>query len=102
MTVDATEYVVERSPGGLTYGPWQQHDTQADVWALSATTDRGRVRLLLDETAMYELWTEIQHTPWPREPRPEGRLAAEVVEHARHASREQLQAALEVLERGGR
>lgn len=92
----ADECRVRNTGKALSYGPW---DSDGEEWALSVSTaGDGRIRLLFADDAMYELWTEVQHVPWPRDPEPKGTLVREVVEHARAADAETLRDALDVLE----
>jgi len=73
-----TTYRADPERPGITYGP---HRSDRDEWVLSInTTGEDRVEIVLDEDAMYELWTEVHNVPWPREPDPKGRLVREIVE----------------------
>ena len=60
---DAERYTVDAAPVGLgvTYGP----AGGADGYRLTTLTDDGRVEIVFPEPAMYTLWTEVRHTPWP-------------------------------------
>lgn len=72
------EYCVPDNGMSITYGP---RDADGGEWSLQCATESDRqLRLLLGETAMYELWTEVQHVPWPRDDDPAGDLREEIVE----------------------
>jgi len=60
---DVERYTVDADRVGLgvTYGP--AYD--ADGYVLTTITDEGRVEIEFPERAMYTLWTEVRHTPWP-------------------------------------
>lgn len=96
------EFRVRNNGKSMSYGPWNVgEDEDAEEWMLGiSTAGDGRIRLLLGDEAMYELWTEVQHTPWPRKPEPKGTLVQEIVEHARAADEETLRQALEVFPTG--
>jgi hypothetical protein len=89
-------FEVADSGKAISYGPGYEEDGPWCLWA--TTTDGERVCLQLDETAMYELWTEVHNTPWPRDGRGiEGRLRRSVVALAESADELTLRDALEVL-----
>lgn len=93
------EYRVRNDGQSLSYGPWNE---DRDEWSLGiSTAGDGRIRLLLGETAMYELWTEVHNTPQPGDATEEGTLVREVVERANGADAEMLRSALSVLEGEG-
>ncbi|WP_254271118.1 hypothetical protein [Haloarcula marina] len=47
----------------VSYGPSAHVD--GDGYVLSFSTDAGRVEILVDERAMYDLWSEVRGVPWP-------------------------------------
>jgi hypothetical protein len=78
----------------VSYGP---SDRDGAAFVLRVGTEDGAVRIHLDEEEMYELWTEVQHTPWPdrhEEDEEIGRLRSELVEKAMGADAEMLRDAL--------
>jgi hypothetical protein len=78
----------------VSYGP---SDRDGAAFVLRVGTEDGAVRIHLDEDEMYELWTEVQHTPWPDrrdEDEEVGRLRNELVERAMGADAEMLRGAL--------
>jgi hypothetical protein len=66
----------------FSYGPLYQNDEDDDEeWLLGVTTaEAGRVEIVVDERAMYELWIEVQDVPWPRRREPRDTLVRETVE----------------------
>ena len=87
---------VRDSGKAISYGPSRERD--ASEWMLAlATEGDGRVEIHVDETAMYELWTEVHDVPWPREPTERGVLSRRLVEHAERADADQLRDALEAI-----
>lgn len=86
------------SAKNVSYGP---SDREGAAFVLRVGTEDGAVRIHLDEEEMYELWTEVQHTPWPdrREESEEiGRLRRELVEKAMGADAEMLTEALDAID----
>lgn len=97
--IGAPTYEFRVRENSFSYGPW---DADGGEWALSASTaDGDRVRLLLGETAMYDLWTEVQHVPWPREPEPRGTLSREIVEKVNGMDEDQLREVLDTVDAVG-
>lgn len=91
---ETIERELQDDGSSISYGPWDD-----ERWSLSATTSGGdRVRLLLGENAMYELWVETQSVPWSREPRPEGTLRREIVELIVDQDEQALREILELVE----
>jgi len=90
------EYCVPDNGMSITYGPW---DADGGEWSLQVGTESDRqIRLLLGEAAMYELWTEIQHVPWPRDDDPAGDLREEIVEKINGMDEDQLREVLDVVD----
>ncbi|WP_435147195.1 hypothetical protein [Halobaculum sp. P14] len=92
---DATTYSVAEART-VAYGPL---GFEGAPWVLRFQTETaGRVSVRFDETAMYELWTEVHNVPWPGG-RPETRsdLQREVVALAEGADEEMLQDAVAAL-----
>ena len=88
--------VHEEDRATISYGPGR--DDEPGEWTLTiASEETGRVELLLDKAAMYELWTEVQGVPWPREHSERAELRRRLVEYARGADAEGLRDALEEL-----
>ncbi|MFC6987549.1 hypothetical protein ACFQJD_00275 [Haloplanus sp. GCM10025708] len=50
------------SAKNISYGPSSRENA---AYVLRIGTEDGTVEIHLDEEEMYELWTEVQHTPWP-------------------------------------
>ena len=93
------EFRVRDDMASIVYGPW---DDEADEWMLGlSTADGERVRLLLAKQAMYELWTEVQHVPWPREEEPRGTLQREIVEKVNGMDEDLLREVLETVDKVG-
>ncbi len=93
------EYRVRDDGHSISYGPWDALDGE---WALSLGTEEGkRVRLLLPEPAMHDLWTEVQHVPYSRKPKPEGTLRREIVEKTAGMGEDQLREVLDAIEGAG-
>jgi len=93
------EFGVQDDGSSIVYGPW---DEDADEWMLGVSTEDGeRVRLLLGEAAMYELWTETHNTPWPREAEPRGTLQREIVEKVNGMDEDQLREVLATVDEVG-
>lgn len=85
-------------PKNVSYGP---SDRDGAAFVLRVGTEDGAVRIHLDEDEMYELWTEVQHTPWPdrrEEDEEVGRLRNELVEKAMGADAEMLRDALDAMD----
>jgi hypothetical protein len=83
----------------ISYGPWEALDGE---WALSLGTEEGkRVRLVLPEPAMHDLWTEVQHVPFARKPKPKGTLQREIVEKTAGMDADQLREVLDAIEGAG-
>lgn len=83
----------------VSYGPRSDFE---DGYVLDVVTqEHGKVSLQFPEEAMYGLWTEVQHTPWP-EPTEEqeeaGELRAKLVERAMGADADMLQDALDAID----
>ena len=82
---------------GVTYGPASSVD---DSWTLLFITNDGRLEVLLDEPAMYTLWTEVRGVPFPN--RDDGlekdRLVRRLVELANGGDVEMLRRAVRVME----
>lgn len=79
----------------VSYGP----APAGDNWTLTFTDDElGRVEIVLDKHAMYELWIEVADVPWPREPRESGRLQREIVHRTRGMDEEMLENVLGYIE----
>lgn len=82
----------------VSYGPSSRSDA---AYALRIGTGEGAVEIHLDEEEMYELWTEVQHTPWPEtleEQEESGRLRRRLVDLAMGADAETLEDALDALD----
>lgn len=82
----------------VSYGPSSRADA---AFVLRVGTEDGTVELHLDEDEMYELWTEVQHTPWPDtldEQEEAGRLRQRLVDLAMGADEEMLRDALNALD----
>jgi len=82
----------------VSYGPSARGDA---AFVLRVGTDDGTVELHLDEDEMYELWTEVQHTPWPNtldEQEEVGRLRQQLVDRAMGADAKMLRDALDALD----
>jgi len=93
------EFRVRDDGHSISYGPWDALDGD---WALSLGTEEGkRVRLVLAEPAMHELWTEVQHVPYSRKPKPEGTLRREIVEKTAGMGEDQLREVLDAIEGTG-
>jgi hypothetical protein len=91
------EFTVRDDGSSIVYGPWDDEE-----WMLAVSTEDGeRVRLLLGEAAMYELWTEVHHTPWPRKDEPRGTLSREIVEKVNGMDEDQLREVLETVDKVG-
>lgn len=88
------EYLVE-GDRTFSYGPFRDHPTAA--FCLGAVTDQGRVDLLVDEEAMYDLWTEVKDRPWPRDEREKAALRTEIVEITGGMDEAQLREVLGIL-----
>ncbi|MFB6218358.1 MAG: hypothetical protein ABEH77_04125, partial [Halobacteriaceae archaeon] len=91
------EFVVRDDGRSISYGPFGD---DREGWVLRVgTVDGERVDLVLGEHAMYELWTEVQNVPWPRDPQePDtGELVHRLVEKANGADEAMLRAALAAL-----
>jgi hypothetical protein len=93
------EHRVRDDGRSISYGPW---DADGGDWALVLSTTEGkRLRLLLAEPAMHELWTEVQHVPYSRKPKPEGTLRREIVEKTAGMDADQLGDVLDAIEDAG-
>jgi hypothetical protein len=82
----------------VSYGPSSRAGA---AFVLRVGTEDGTVELHLDEDEMYELWTEVQHTPWPGtldEQEEAGRLRQRLVDLAMGADAEMLRDALNALD----
>lgn len=82
----------------VSYGPSQRGDA---AYVLRVGTGDGTVEIHLDEDQMYELWTEVKHTPWPERAEDDGevgRLRGEVVERIMGADEEMLTDVLETID----
>jgi phosphoglycerate-specific signal transduction histidine kinase len=82
----------------ISYGPSARDDA---AFVLRVGTDEGTVKIHLNEDEMYELWTEVQHTPWPDtldEQDEIGYLRQQLVDRAMGANAEMLRDALEALD----
>ncbi|WP_128478068.1 hypothetical protein [Halorussus pelagicus] len=89
------EFTVENDGSSIVYGPWND----GDEWMLALSTATGeRVRLLLGEAAMYELWTETHNTPRPRAAEPRDTLSREIVEKVNGMNADQLREVLDAIE----
>jgi hypothetical protein len=84
---------------GIVYGP------SADLeggYVLTVTTENaGTVEVEVPEDAMYQLWTEVQGTPWPDTTDDQdeaARLRRRLVDLARGADADMLQDALDALD----
>lgn len=94
---DIHEYRVAEDRPAISYGPDPYRE---GAWCLAATTGEERVELLLNEQAMYQLWTETKGVPWPsqdREGQAKDRLVRQVLHAANNADAEMLRDALAVL-----
>jgi hypothetical protein len=93
------EFVAKDDQKSITYGPSSEIE---DGYVLTITTDsQDRVDIHFPEDAMYELWTEVQHTPWPDtldEQDEAGELRHRLVDLAMGADAEMLQNAVDVLD----
>ena len=90
---DRRHVVDDDQARSISYGP---ASPESDSWVLRFTTTDGETHAVqLGEDAMYELWTEVQHVPWPREKRPEAALRKTLIDRAMHADAEQLEAMLD-------
>lgn len=86
-------FVVRGDRRSVAYGP--AGDDECDVWSLGlSTTDGERVECLLDEGAMYDLWTEVHDVPWPRGVREVGDLRRRIVERIERMDEAQLRTVL--------
>lgn len=74
---ETLQFVV-RGFGSFSYGPGRDHEP--GDWMLGCGTEEGRVEVLVDEEAMYDLWTEVQHVPWPRDGTECGELQRDIFE----------------------
>jgi hypothetical protein len=93
------EFRVRNDGSSIVYGPW---DEDAGEWMLGLSIEGGeRVRLLLGEAGMYELWTEIHNTPWRRGTEPRDTLRREIVEKVNGMDEEQLREVLETVDAVG-
>lgn len=98
---DDTSADLRFSPLGeknISYGPSSRADA---AFVLRVGTGDGTVEIHLDEDEMYELWTEVQHTPWPdaaEEHEEIGRLRRELVEKAMGADEQMLEDALDAID----
>jgi len=95
----APEFVARDDIDVVTYGPSSRLD---DGYVLDVgTEDGGRVDIHLPEDAMYSLWTEVQHSPWP-DTLPEqdeaAELRGELVDRAMGADADMLRDALDALD----
>jgi len=92
------EFVAKGDQKSITYGPSSEIE---DGYVLTITTDsQDQVEVHFPEDAMYELWTEVQHTPWPdtlHEQDEAGELRHQLVDLAMGADAETLQDAVDVL-----
>jgi len=81
----------------ISYGPTKH----PDEWVLALTTvSEGRVEIVLEEGAMYDLWVETRGVPWPsasQHDATEERLARQVIHGVTGADKEMLRDALEAL-----
>jgi len=92
---DINQFDIAEDRPAISYGP---HATRDDQWVLAATTGTVRVELLLEERAMYDLWTEVKGVPWPdRDGSEKDRLVRQVVHAANGADEAMLRDALAVL-----
>jgi hypothetical protein len=91
------EFSVRDDGKSISYGPWD-----AGEWMLGLSIEGGeRVRLLLGEAGMYELWTEIHNTPWRRGTEPRDTLRREIVEKVNGMDEAQLREVLETVDAVG-
>lgn len=82
----------------ISYGPSSREDA---AFVLRVGTGDGTVEIHLDDDEMYELWTEVQHTPWPdrsQEQEEAGELRQELVDRAMGADEETLRDALDAMD----
>jgi hypothetical protein len=82
----------------ISYGPSSRSDA---AYVLRVGTKDGTVEIHLNEEEMYELWTEVQHTPWPDQLEGQeevGDLRRRLVDLAMGADAETLEDALDALE----
>ena len=78
----------------ISYGPSSR---EGAAFVLRVGTEDGTVEIHVDEDEMYELWTEVQHTPWPEtteEQDEAGELRQKLVDLASGADAEMLREAL--------
>lgn len=79
----------------VSYGPVRD----SDLWKLTFTDDEiGRVEILLDGDAMYELWIEVSDTPFSRDGTEAGDLRREVVHETSGMDAEMLREVLDRVE----
>lgn len=82
----------------ISYGPSSRENA---AFVLRVGTSDGPVRIHLDEDQMYELWTEVQHTPWPNpvdEQEKAGELRQRLVDLAIGADADMLRDALNAID----
>lgn len=93
-----TEFVARDNMKSVSYGPWEDREG----YVLSVVTEEaGKVTIAFPEDAMYALWTEVQHTPWPEtldEQDEAGRLRQKLIDLSSGADAEMLRDALEGLD----
>jgi hypothetical protein len=84
---------------GIVYGPAADLE---DGYVLTLTTaDAGTVEIEVPEQTMYQLWTEVQGTPWPDttdDQEEAAQLRRRLVDLARGADAEMLRDALDALD----
>jgi hypothetical protein len=88
-------YAVSSNPQRITYGPAPDQDG----WVLTVVSDEGRVEIVLDEDAMYQLWTEVCGVPWPfpDHETERDRLVRQVIHFANGSDEETLREVIRVL-----
>lgn len=94
-----SEFTIADNQKSVTYGPSSE---LVDGFVLTFTTKDGdRVDIHLPEDAMYALWTEVQHTPWPEPTEKQeeaGELRAKLVDRAMGADADMLRDALDAID----
>lgn len=95
MSKATHRFTVANDGQSINYGPSERADV---AWALTlSTSGYGKVELGLGQLAMYELWTEIQDVPWPREGTTCSDLQREIVARVQRTDEETLCEVLELL-----
>lgn len=95
----ASQFTARDDQKIVSYGPRSGFE---DGYVLDVVTqEHGKVTIEFPEEAMYGLWTEVQHTPWPdrtEEQEEAGELRQKLVDLAQGADADMLRDALDALD----